>query len=222
MALKDEVIKFAQSCVGIKEAKENDVVFNTVYYGGPVSGPDYPWCVAFLWYVFTAAGAGNLFYGGRKTAYAPALYDWAREAGRLSASPERGDIAFFDYNGDGLPDHAGLVESVGPRTIITIEGNVNNAVTRRDRGRGDALGYFRPAWEAVPFVPYAAHVQVSDYLNVRTGPGTGFPIMSFYNNELFRLPNGLEVAIVEERGSWGRLDDIQGWVCLDYVRRVEG
>ena len=70
-----------------------------------------------------------------------------------------------------------------------------------------------------PFVAYAAQVNVNTYLNVRTGPGTGYACMKV-NGKDFQLPNGLIVAICEEANGWGRLSDIQGWVSLSYLARA--
>ena len=72
---------------------------------------------------------------------------------------------------------------------------------------------------AIPFVAYAARVNVNTYLNVRTGPGTGYACMKV-NGKDFQLPNGLIVAICEEANGWGRLSDLQGWVSLSYLARA--
>lgn len=198
----------------------NDVIFNTFYYGHPVNGPEYPWCVAFLWSVFALADAGYLFFGGNKTAYAPTLASWYIEHGQWSKTPKRGDIVFFDHQGDQIADHAGLVVEVSSDTIRTIEGNTTaGTVAYRMHKASDAMGYAHPAYSDT-FRPYAARVRVSDYLNVRTGPGVNYPILQFWGNELFRLPDGMEIAIIEENGSWGRISNISGWISLHYVRKV--
>ena len=54
-------------------------------------------------------------------------------------------------------------------------------------------------------------VRVSDFLAVRSGPGTQYTMKS-------RLCNGDTVTIVETSGEWGRLPD-GGWVCLRYVEK---
>lgn len=43
-------------------------------------------------------------------------------------SPKSGDLVFFDWNYDGLPDHVGMVFSNDGTYIQTIEGNSGNAV----------------------------------------------------------------------------------------------
>ncbi|MEG2176834.1 MAG: hypothetical protein RRY97_08170 [Oscillibacter sp.] len=54
-------------------AGSNQVKYNSAYYGREVSGPAYPWCCAFLWWLFQEAGLAALFYSGGKTASCGAL-----------------------------------------------------------------------------------------------------------------------------------------------------
>lgn len=50
-------------------------------------------------------------------------------------------------------------------------------------------------------------------LNVRKGPGTGYPIV-------MSLAYGGAYTIMEERDGWGRLKSGIGWICLQYTERV--
>ena len=219
MAQADEVIAMAAHYLGVKENGDNNVIFNTMYYGREVDGKNYPWCVVFLWCMFTLSGHGNLFYGGRKCAYAPALKKWFTDQGQLSDVPRRGDVVFIDFNHDGNPDHAGLVTGITTDGVTTIEGNTDDGrVAEKVRRNADICGFGRPAY-IDEFIPYAAKVHVSDYLNVRIGPGVDFPILEHCNGELFRLPPDIEIAIVEESKGWGRINNINGWVSLNYLRR---
>lgn len=45
-----------------------------------------------------------------------------------SYAPNPGDIIFFDWDGDNLADHVGIVEKVENGTVYTIEGNSNDRV----------------------------------------------------------------------------------------------
>ena len=65
---------------------------------------------------------------------------------------------------------------------------------------------------------YAGIVKVSSYLNVRTGAGTENPVMKIGDQD-FRLPAGMVVSIEAEKGGWGKLTNIGGWVCLDYIKK---
>jgi hypothetical protein len=40
------------------------------------------------------------------------------------------------------------------------------------------------------------------------------------SGQSMRLPGGMVVAICEEQGKWGRLNDVpDAWVHLDYLKR---
>lgn len=69
----------------------------------------------------------------------------------------------------------------------------------------------------VKITPYAAQVRVSSYLQVRTSPAGDEKKLG---SQSMRLPNGMVVAICEESGSWGRLNDVpDAWIHLGYVKR---
>lgn len=69
--------------------------------------------------------------------------------------PQTGHIIMYDWNGDGVPDHTGIVESVSGNTITVIEGNSNRAVRRleRDIAWEDILGYGVPTFTESPIPP---------------------------------------------------------------------
>ena len=60
--------------------------------------------------------------------------------------PHSGDFILFDWNGNGSPDHIGIVESCDGKTIYTIEGNSSNRCKRNTYSRGSVfiLGYGCP------------------------------------------------------------------------------
>ena len=56
--------------------------------------------------------------------------------------PERGDIVFFAWEGNGSPSHMGIVEKADGRTIHTIEGNVGGVRRKQRTVSGDGIiGY---------------------------------------------------------------------------------
>ncbi len=153
----DEIVSVAEGFLGVREnpPDSNDVLFNTHFYGREVSGPAYPWCVAFQWDVFRLAGASALFYGGGKTASCGALLRYAKAHGQWVTGPyERGDLVIFDFelDGDLDTDHVGLVTRVNDDgTLSTIEGNTGagsdsngGEVMRRTRPLRYVVGAYRP------------------------------------------------------------------------------
>ena len=95
----ERIISAAQAEIGVKEspANSNRVKYNTAYYGREVSGNNYPWCCAFVWWVFHSVGADKLFFGGKKTAYCPAVETYYRKKGQWFSEPKSGDLALFDF-----------------------------------------------------------------------------------------------------------------------------
>ena len=149
------VLYAAASQVGITEnpAGSNKVKYNTEYYGREVSGKAYPWCMAFVWWVFQGAGF-HLF----KTASCSAFVGQykAKSPGQIvRANYRAGDIVFFDFTGKrAKTEHVGIVESVGADgTLTTIEGNTGmgndangGAVMRRTRKQGLVTCAVRPGY----------------------------------------------------------------------------
>ena len=151
----ETILEIARSQLGIKEnpPNSNRVKFNTAYYGQEVSGSAYPWCCAFVWWVFREAGASRLFYGGKKTASCSTLLGFHKaQAVRENYLP--GDIIFFNFDGKKNTQHVGICEAWDGRYITTIDGNTaptneanGGAVMRRRRPKKYIVGAYRPAYE---------------------------------------------------------------------------
>lgn len=159
MAKASKIIKLAKSYVGTKEspAYSNNVIFNTHYYGHPVNGYAYAWCATFVWDIFRMAGASNLFYDGKKTAWCDAIRDWAKNRSLVvnKNSGKEGDIVLFDWNLNGSADHVGFIVSKNADgTYQTVEGNTsytNNSnggeVQIRTRSQDTIMMIIRPKYE---------------------------------------------------------------------------
>ena len=151
----EKILTIARSQLGIKEnpPNSNRVKFNTAYYGQEVSGSAYPWCCAFVWWVFREAGASGLFYGGKKTASCSTLLGFHKaQAVRENYLP--GDIIFFNFDGKRNTQHVGICEGWDGRYITTIDGNTaptneanGGAVMRRRRPKKYIVGAYRPTYE---------------------------------------------------------------------------
>jgi hypothetical protein len=156
----NKVLAFARSQIGVKEspANSNNVIYNTKYYGKAVSGSSYPWCVVFVWWIFSACGAAKLFYGEAKTASCNVLMLWAKKYGLWVTSDYRpGDLVVYNWSGGTAPKHIGIIESVSDDTITAIEGNTavgndsnGGEVMRRTRDIKYVIGAVRPEYEREP------------------------------------------------------------------------
>ena len=153
MSAVSKVISKARSQIGTKEspAGSNKVKYNTAYYGRAVSGSDYPWCCAFVWWVFKQCGAPELFYGGKKTASCTTLMNYYKSKDQFSKTPKVGSLVFFNWGKGTEAKHIGIVTAITSSGVKTIEGNTavgndsnGGEVMERTRYTKDILGYAYP------------------------------------------------------------------------------
>ncbi|MBQ9648622.1 MAG: CHAP domain-containing protein [Oscillospiraceae bacterium] len=151
MATGKDILAAAVSQLGVKESPpdSNRVKYNTWYYGREVSGPAYPWCMAFVQWCYAQAGAALPF----KTASCGALLRWYREHQPecIVKEPEPGDIVIFDFPGGAATDHTGVFERLRGDQVTTVDGNTGTAndadggaVMRRARSGRLVAAYIRP------------------------------------------------------------------------------
>ena len=103
------------------------------------------WCACFV--SWCADQCGYIESGVMpKHSYCPTGVDWFRSRGQWqdrNSIPAPGAIIYFDWGGDGVADHVGIVESCDGSTVYTIEGNANDAVKRLSYSIGSTkiMGY---------------------------------------------------------------------------------
>lgn len=162
MATAKELLALAEKEIGTKEMPKNsnNVKYNTVYYNRVINSADYSWCAVFLWWLFAQAEVPQLYFGGKKTAYCPALLSHYRSKGQTVADDyQPGDIVFFNFNGKKNAVHVGICENFDGTYVTTIDGNTGvgndangGAVMRRKRGKQYIVGVARPQYEEVEIV----------------------------------------------------------------------
>lgn len=129
------------------------------WYAGQTGEPYYgesgvPYCAMFVSWVFAQAGATC---PGLPGAYCPYVERDGRSAGRAVAksSAQPGDVVLFDWGGDGVADHVGIVERNNGSYLTTIEGNTSNGsgsqsnggvVARRTRSLSSVRCVLRPTY----------------------------------------------------------------------------
>ena len=155
MATVERVLDIARKELGTKEspANSNNVKYNTWYYGRAVSGSAYPWCMAFVQWVFAQAGIPLPL----KTASCGALMNAAKKAGLwVTKDYQPGDIVIYDFSGKkSTTEHTGIVESVAGAKVTAIEGNTSQSgsqsnggmVCRKVRSTGLIVGAVRPQYQ---------------------------------------------------------------------------
>ena len=103
------------------------------------------WCACFV--SWCGEQCGYIESGAMpKHSYRPTGVEWFRSRGQWqdrNSIPAPGTIIYFDWGGDGVADHVGIVESCDGSTVYTIEGNANDAVKRLSYSIGSTkiMGY---------------------------------------------------------------------------------
>lgn len=117
-----------------------------------------PYCAMFVSYCLNWAG---IEAAGLPGAYVPWILSANSDAGRLVANEDAqpGDLVMFDWQGDGVADHIGIVEEnhADEGWMQTIEGNTSSGsggsqsngggVYRRARNYSSIIGVARPYYE---------------------------------------------------------------------------
>lgn len=139
MATAKDVIKIALAYNGTKASPPGNVLFNTEYYGGKVSGKRFAWCAVYVWFCFRKAKAAKLFFNGKKTAYVPAIETYAKKKEKVIAKDKGrlGDVVLFDFSKKGSSGHVGFIlKKNTDGTYTTIEGNTspNNGGSQSNGG----------------------------------------------------------------------------------------
>ena len=165
MATVKQILTIAQAELGTMEipANSNNVKYNTWYYGKAVSGSAYPWCMAFVQWVFNQAGMKLPYL----TASCNSLLTWYQKNKPASVvkTPVPGAIIIYNFS------HTGIVESVGNGMVTAIEGNTSPGATgsqsnggmvcRRTRSTSLVIAYIRPEYDMeekkMDNTPSAAH-----------------------------------------------------------------
>lgn len=228
-----KLINMAISQIGITEypANSNNVKYNTEYYGRVVSGSDYPWCCAFIWWLFKVCGASSLFYGGNKTAYCPTVENYYKSKGKWYSTGKVGDLVLFDFNGKGIAGHIGIVEKVNSDgSYTTIEGNTGSgndanggAVMRRTRYKSSIRGFARPDYssEDFKFTELAMNLIgtiTASTLNIRKQPTTSADVIGQH------AKGDTVVISAKTNNGWYRVDYPNigtGYISGDYVTVAE-
>lgn len=156
MTAVERILEIAAGEVGVKEspAGSNRVKYNTWFYGREVSGSSYPWCCAFICWLFHQAGMEDLV---RRTGGCTTMMNWFKAKGRLVPVKEAkpGDLVFYQFDKDAYADHIGIVEKVNKSGVAAIEGNTSvtsddngGAVMRRTRKWSVIMAAARPDYAA--------------------------------------------------------------------------
>ena len=133
---------------------ENPAGSNRTKYGKWFGLDGYAWCMIFVMWCFSQAGALELL--PKRTASCGDLMRSAKAAGCWVTEDYRpGDVVIYDFPGGAATDHTGIIESVTASGVVAIEGNTSQAgsqsnggqVCRKSRKYNVIVGAVRPRFE---------------------------------------------------------------------------
>ena len=137
---QQDVLAIARTQLGYTESAENYIVTESgvqkgyTRYGQWYGDPYGDWCAMFVSFCMHYGGVEGIPLHSGCTPWIRELKEMNLFRPQGSYRPEAGDIIFFDWEGDGLSDHVGLVSELkdaskdGPAELITLEGNASNRV----------------------------------------------------------------------------------------------
>ena len=103
------------------------------------------WCACFVQWCMNNSGVSDLYAHSANNAYCPTLTKWFSDNGRWASGGftdmVAGDTIFFDWEGDGSPDHIGLVIGRDDTYVYTVEGNSGDAVRAKKYALNSSVIY---------------------------------------------------------------------------------
>lgn len=163
------------------------------YTGVPYYGTNgVPYCAMFASWCFNQVGAKC---AGLPAAYCPYIVRDAKAAKKTVAksSAKPGDVVLFDWEGDGVADHVGIVESNHGSYMTCIEGNTDNGVVaRKNRAYSSICCVVRP-----------------DYDGSITGPGIIQAAPNMTASQLWKLEEA-EDGWIRVINKGGKVLDVKG------------
>ena len=227
MVTANKVLNIARDEIGYKIPRGYPSKYGE-WYGEPGFEKS-PYCAMFVSWVFAQAGMSlHPIQNKNGFAYCPYGLRWFRDNGQLRRTPCRGDIVFFDWGGDGVSDHVGIVEEVYPTYLKTIEGNTSyrnqsngRYVMSRVRYFPSCCGFARPNYEGQDLSwngfyleltkPYTKRTEVGFVQKALNALGSSLDVDNIYGKNTlkevlrYQVLNELHADGVVGAETWGKL-----------------
>lgn len=125
MATALDVLNVARTQIGFHEGSNNENPYG-IWYGSPNA----PYCAMGISWCFAQVGLSHLIAAQtpKGFSYNPAALPWFQRQGMVvnKFQAQAGDLAFFDWNGDGVVDHVELIEAASAGGFTTIAFNTGS------------------------------------------------------------------------------------------------
>ncbi|MGX8773683.1 MAG: fibronectin type III domain-containing protein [Bacillota bacterium] len=167
---RSAVVSTAVAWLGCKESNKSNKPIVDLYNSNMGTNFSYktPWCAIFVSAVAIKSGTTSIIVRG---SYCPSVINVYKKSkvsnykygAGSSYVPKAGDVIFFDWNRNGVPDHTGLVASVSGNTVKTIEGNYSDAVGYRTFSVGYKYvqGYGLPNYDDANGIVFTGNTNAS-------------------------------------------------------------
>lgn len=189
-------VEVAERFFGVREGTPQHSIILALYNSSRPAG-EYemgaadPWCAAFVGAVSGGCGLQSVI---PVSAHCGRLEEALKQTGATcTTAPVRGDIALFDWAGDGrYDDHVGIVTQVSENLVTTIEGNKNDSVGYRTFSiQSTPVRFYHPNWErkntvssdAVQWTKYREYyseLQWNEKSDIKS-----FPILKSYSSGVY-------------------------------------
>lgn len=157
----DSIVSTAKSYIGTVEGSDKHKEIIDLYNDARYSDAyrmtmNDPWCAAFVVAVFQKCGAADII-----PCYAACFQminifkKWKRWNDRKGYSPKIGDIIFYNWDGDTVSDHVGIVVQNQFGDLSVIEGNKSDSVSYRNINQNNSsiIGYGTPNYSGSSYTP---------------------------------------------------------------------
>lgn len=135
MATVEDILNVAESYNGVTEGSEKHAEILSIYNnhkplarGYTVKKTD-PWCMTFVSACFIKANAVDAL--GLTECGCQEYVNFARKNNMIVNNPAIGDLVFYDWGGDGVADHVGIIYAETANNFYVREGNRNDMVATR-------------------------------------------------------------------------------------------
>ncbi len=139
---REKVLNVARKEIGIRErtGRNDGEVEKYIRAAGLDPKKGHPYCAAFIYWCGWKAGYPKLF---PRSAWSPDFVsnpNWAKGKG---STPEPGDVFGVYYRSKGRVAHAGFVERLRGKSIITIEANTSSRAAIGSAADREGQGVYR-------------------------------------------------------------------------------
>ena len=147
MTIAEQIIQTAEAEIGVTEwpSGSNKVKYNTWFYGREVSGDDYPWCMAYVQWVYDHAGYPLPY----KTASCAALLNWvkANHPEWIIKEPVPGCVNIYNFGHTGIS-----IKDNGDGTLTAVEGNTSSTLAGSQSNGGGVFKVVRSKSKVTAYI----------------------------------------------------------------------